>query len=52
MKGEDGYRKVERDRRGREILAFRRETAVPEDGLNIELTIDMGLQTRLEAVVE
>lgn len=52
MKGEDGYRKVERDRRGREILAFRRETAAPENGLDIELTIDMGLQTRLEAVVE
>jgi len=52
MKGEDGYRKIERDRRGHEIRAFRRETAVPKDGLNVELTIDMGLQTRLEAVVE
>jgi len=52
MKGEDGYRKVERDRRGHEILAYRRETAAPRDGLDIQLTIDMGLQNRLEAVVE
>ncbi|MFK5921972.1 MAG: penicillin-binding protein 2 [Verrucomicrobiota bacterium] len=52
MKGEDGYRNIERDRRGREILAFRRETVEPRNGLDVELTIDMGLQTRLEQVVE
>lgn len=52
MKGEDGCRNIERDRRGQEILAFRRKTEAPRNGLDIQLTIDMGLQTRLEAVVE
>ncbi len=52
MQGKDGYRNIERDRRGREILAFRRETVAPQNGLDIQLTIDMGLQTRLERVVE
>lgn len=52
MQGVDGYRKIERDRRGKEILAFRRETVAPSNGLDVQLTIDMGLQTRLEAVVE
>lgn len=52
MRGEDGYRNIERDRRGREILAFRRDTVEPRDGLDVELTIDMGLQARLEVVVE
>lgn len=52
MTGTPGYRETEKDHKRREIHAFRGEEKKPIDGKNVRLTIDMGLQTKLEEVVE
>jgi len=56
MEGESGFRYCERDRRRREILAYRGETKSPVPGKDVYLTIDMELQSivenELDAVVE
>ena len=46
--GKDGYRFIERDRMGREIVLYRGLEEEPEHGKNVRLTIDMGLQSILE----
>lgn len=48
LRGTDGWRRIERDSRGREIAAFRREEVAPVNGKKVRLTIDMGLQTIIE----
>lgn len=48
MRGADGYRFIERDRRDHEITAYRGETKAPQDGHSVRLTIDMGLQNIVE----
>lgn len=52
MRGEPGYRYVERDRRQREIHAFRGDEKEPKDGNGIRLTIDMGLQVKVEEILD
>lgn len=52
MRGEAGYRYIERDNRKREILAFRGDEKTPRAGNNIHLTIDMGLQVAIEQVLD
>ncbi|TLD68994.1 penicillin-binding protein 2 [Phragmitibacter flavus] len=52
LKGEDGFQWIERDRRGREITAFRGETKLPKHGHEVWLTIDMHLQDIVEEVLE
>lgn len=52
MTGTPGYRDVERDNRKQEIHAFRGEEQKPVDGKTIRLTINMGLQTKLEEVLD
>ncbi len=46
--GQDGYRYIEHDRTGREIMLYRGQEKPPLHGLNVRLTIDMGLQAILE----
>lgn len=48
LAGKDGYRFIERDRTGREIVLYRGIEEEPEHGENVRLTIDMGLQSILE----
>jgi cell division protein FtsI/penicillin-binding protein 2 len=48
LAGHDGYRHVEHDRKGVEIVLYRGEEEPAEDGKNIYLTIDMGLQAIVE----
>ncbi len=48
LRGQDGYRYIERDARGREIVLYRGTEAAPRDGCRVYLTIDMGLQTIVE----
>jgi len=48
LAGKDGYRFIERDRTGREIVLYRGIEEEPEHGKNVRLTIDMGLQTIVE----
>jgi cell division protein FtsI (penicillin-binding protein 3)/stage V sporulation protein D (sporulation-specific penicillin-binding protein) len=50
--GNDGFRYIERDRTGREIVAYRGQEREARDGLNVVLTIDMGLQNIVEQELE
>lgn len=52
LHGEDGYRHIERDRTGREIVIYRGQEQAPKQGLNVQLTIDMGLQAILESELD
>lgn len=48
LRGEDGFRRIERDRKGREIVIYRNQEKPPQHGHDVNLTIDMGLQAILE----
>lgn len=48
LRGEDGFRHIERDRTGRELVVYRGQERAPRDGLNVHLTIDMDLQAIVE----
>ena len=48
LRGQDGYRYIEHDRTGREIMLYRGQEESAVHGLNVRLTIDMGLQAILE----
>jgi cell division protein FtsI (penicillin-binding protein 3)/stage V sporulation protein D (sporulation-specific penicillin-binding protein) len=48
LAGNDGFRYIERDRTGREIVPYRGQERDASDGLNVVLTIDMGLQNIVE----
>src|SRR4030095_16356508 len=48
VRGEDGYRYIERDAQGREIVLYRGLERAPRNGCQVHLTIDMGLQTIVE----
>lgn len=52
LHGTDGFRHIERDRTGREIVIYRGQEKPPENGVNVRLTIDMGLQAILESELE
>ncbi|HEY3663073.1 MAG TPA: penicillin-binding protein 2 [Chthoniobacterales bacterium] len=48
LQGEDGYRYIEHDAQGREIVLYRGLERAPRNGDQVHLTIDMGLQTIVE----
>lgn len=48
LRGEDGFRHIERDRTGRELVVYRGQERAPRDGMNVHLTIDMDLQSIVE----
>jgi cell division protein FtsI (penicillin-binding protein 3)/stage V sporulation protein D (sporulation-specific penicillin-binding protein) len=48
LNGQDGFRFIERDRTGRELVVYRGQEREPRDGFNVTLTIDMGLQSIVE----
>jgi cell division protein FtsI/penicillin-binding protein 2 len=48
LSGRDGFRYIERDRTGRELVPYRGHERAPLDGQNVRLTIDMGLQQIVE----
>jgi len=52
LHGQDGFRHIEKDRTGREIVIYRGQEQMPHHGSQIALTIDMGLQTILENELE
>jgi Cell division protein FtsI/penicillin-binding protein 2 len=52
LAGIDGYRHIERDRTGKEVVIYRGQEQAPRHGYNVQLTIDMGLQAILEAELE
>jgi cell division protein FtsI (penicillin-binding protein 3)/stage V sporulation protein D (sporulation-specific penicillin-binding protein) len=48
LAGNDGFRYVERDRRGRELVPYRGQERPPRDGFNVRLTVDMAVQQIVE----
>jgi len=52
LRGKDGFRYIERDRTGREIMLYRGQEEPAENGQNVRLTIDMGLQSIVEEEIE
>ena len=48
LRGEDGFVFTERDRTGREIVAYRGLERPARDGMTVQLTVDMGLQAIVE----
>lgn len=48
LRGQDGFRYIERDRTGREIVPYRGQERDSRNGCNVKLTIDMGLQNIVE----
>ena len=48
LAGHDGYRYIEHDRTGREIVPYRGMEKDARNGNNVRLTIDMGLQNIVE----
>ncbi|HEX8311188.1 MAG TPA: penicillin-binding protein 2 [Chthoniobacteraceae bacterium] len=48
LRGHDGYRYIERDRTGREIVPYRGQERSARDGYSVRLTVDMGLQSIVE----
>jgi cell division protein FtsI (penicillin-binding protein 3)/stage V sporulation protein D (sporulation-specific penicillin-binding protein) len=48
LAGKDGFRCIERDRTGREMVPYRGQDRAPQNGSTVRLTIDMGLQQIVE----
>lgn len=48
LSGQDGWRETERDGHRRELAQFRTREIKPENGLNVELTIDIMVQHAIE----
>ena len=48
LRGHDGFRYIERDRTGKELVPYRGQERPARDGYNVRLTIDMYLQSAVE----
>ncbi len=48
LEGTVGYRTIERDRAGRELVSFRRDDVPPKNGCSIVLTLDQTIQHIVE----
>jgi len=52
LRGYDGFRYIERDRTGKEIVPYRGQERTARDGYNVRLTIDMRLQHIVETELD
>ena len=52
LHNQDGYRDVERDRKGHELAAYRGEERAARDGSQVQLTIDLNLQNIVENEID
>jgi cell division protein FtsI (penicillin-binding protein 3)/stage V sporulation protein D (sporulation-specific penicillin-binding protein) len=52
LHGEDGYRFIEHNRAGQEIVPYRGQEHAPRDGCQIHLTVDLGLQNIVENEID
>lgn len=52
LAGHEGFRLIEHDRKGLEIVVYRGQEQLPEQGSDIRLTIDMGLQAIVEREID
>lgn len=52
LHGHDGFRYIEHDRKGRELVPYRGDSVPARDGNNVQLTIDMNLQNIVETALD
>jgi cell division protein FtsI/penicillin-binding protein 2 len=52
LQGVDGFRYIETDRTGKELVPYRGQENAAKDGSNVKLTVDLGLQNILEAELD
>lgn len=52
LRGYDGFRYIERDRTGKEIVPYRGQERAARDGYNVRLTIDMRIQHIVETELD
>src|SRR5213595_2184163 len=52
LHGQDGYRFIEHNRAGQEIVPYRGQERAPRDGYQIHLTVDLGLQSIVENEID
>jgi cell division protein FtsI/penicillin-binding protein 2 len=48
LQGTDGYRYIETDRTGKELVPYRGQERPAQDGCDVKLTVDLGLQNIVE----
>ncbi len=52
LHGHDGYRFIEHNRAGQEIVPYRGQERAPRDGYQVHLTVDLGLQSIVEDEID
>jgi cell division protein FtsI (penicillin-binding protein 3)/stage V sporulation protein D (sporulation-specific penicillin-binding protein) len=52
LHGQDGYRFIEHNRAGKEIVPYRGQERAPRDGCQVHLTVDLGLQNIVENEID
>ena len=52
LHGQDGYRFIEHNRAGQEIVPYRGQERAPRDGYQVHLTVDLGLQNIVENEID
>jgi cell division protein FtsI (penicillin-binding protein 3)/stage V sporulation protein D (sporulation-specific penicillin-binding protein) len=52
LQGMDGFRYIETDRTGKELVPYRGQENAAKDGSNVKLTVDLGLQNILETELD
>ena len=52
LHGQDGYRYIERNRAGQEIVLYRGQERAPRNGYQVQLTIDLNLQNIVENEID
>jgi cell division protein FtsI/penicillin-binding protein 2 len=52
LRGQDGYRFIEHNRAGQEIVPYRGQERAPRDGYEVHLTVDLGLQNIVENEID
>src|SRR5213596_3526733 len=52
LHGQDGYRFIEHNRAGQEIVPYRGQERSPRDGYQVHVTVDLGLQNIVENEID
>jgi cell division protein FtsI/penicillin-binding protein 2 len=52
LRGQDGYRYLERNRAGQEIVPYRGQERAPRNGSQVHLTVDLALQNIVENEID
>jgi cell division protein FtsI (penicillin-binding protein 3) len=52
LRGQDGYRYIEHNRAGQEIVLYRGQERGPRDGYQVHLTVDLNLQNIVENEID